>query len=128
MEKTFEKASRMKLRFHTTQGNLALEDLWDLSLTKLDAMFKKLNKTLKESDEDSLLSTKTSGDKIVEMQVTIVKHVVEVKLAEKEASENRAANKLKREKLIELLAKKQDANMETMSEADILKEIEGLTV
>lgn len=34
----YKQASKMKLRFATSKGNLSVEDLWDLSLPALDRL------------------------------------------------------------------------------------------
>ena len=40
----FEKASRLKLRFKTQNGIIAVDDLWDLTLDSLNTLAKALNK------------------------------------------------------------------------------------
>ena len=57
----FEYAVRNKVRF-PFKGMISVEDLWDLSLTNLDSIYKTLNKQIKQNDEESLLSTKTNID------------------------------------------------------------------
>ena len=82
----FEYATRNKVRF-PFKGMISVEDLWDLSLANLDSIYKTLNKQVKQSEEESLLSTKASVDTELEVQIAIVKHIVSVKLTEKEAAE-----------------------------------------
>ena len=74
-EKIFEYATRNKVRF-PFEGMISVEDLWDLSLTNLDSIYKTLNKQVKQSEEESLLSTKASVDTELEVQIAIVKHIV----------------------------------------------------
>ena len=73
--KIFEFATRNKVRF-PFKGMISVEDLWDLSLTNLDSIYKTLNKQVKQSEEESLLSTKASVDTELEVQIAIVKHIV----------------------------------------------------
>lgn len=58
--KLFELATRNKMRF-PFRGMISVEDLWDLSLTNLDSVFKILNAEAKKSEEESLLNTKSKG-------------------------------------------------------------------
>jgi hypothetical protein len=68
----FEKASKMKLRFSTTKGVLSTEDLWDLSLESLDRIAKNLYKQIKESEEISFISEKSSEDTLASIKLEIV--------------------------------------------------------
>ena len=79
-DQMFEVASRMKFRFHYN-GIIQVEDLWDLSLTSLDSIFKLLNSQIKNSQEESLLETQNKKDEETLTKIEIVKHVVSVKLA-----------------------------------------------
>ena len=74
-EKIFEFATRNKVRF-PFKGMISVEDLWDLSLTNLDTIYKTLNKQVKQSEEESLLCTKSNVDAELEVQIAIVKHIV----------------------------------------------------
>ena len=62
MSRLFELAVRKKYRF-PFRGQISVEDLWDLSITNLDSVFKTLNKEKKQSEEESLLSVKSEADK-----------------------------------------------------------------
>lgn len=119
----FEKASKVKLRFDY-RGVCTVEDLWDLSVKELDSIYKTINAKLKQSQEDSLLNTKTKEDEILKLQVDILKHVVEVKLAE--AREQAKERKIKKQKLTEILASKQDADLQGKSIDEIKKMIDEL--
>lgn len=116
----FEYAVRNKVRF-PFKGMISVEDLWDLSLTNLDSIYKTLNKQVKQSEEESLLNTKTDVDTELEVQIAIVKHIVSVKLAEQEAREKAAAKKAQREKIKAIIAKKEDEKLDDMSIDELRK-------
>ncbi len=52
----FENASKTKVRFETSKGEVSVEELWDLSLTSLDSIAKVISKELKEASEESFIS------------------------------------------------------------------------
>lgn len=57
----FEMASQFKFRYPYKVGLITTEDLWDLSLTQLDTVYKALSKEMHIilQDGDSLLYTKS---------------------------------------------------------------------
>jgi hypothetical protein len=122
----FEKAMRLKLRFETNKGILSTEDLWDLSLNDLNTMAKKLNKKLKLTNEEDFLKKVTKEDEILKLSFDIVIYVLNKKLEEEEKRADQLKREAKRDKIMEILAKKQDASLESKSEADLLKELEKL--
>ena len=125
VENIFEYASRNKVRF-PFKGMISVEDLWDLSLTNLDSIYKTLNKQVKQSEEESLLSTKASVDTELEVQIAIVKHIVSVKLAEKEAAEKATAKKAQKQKIMSIIATKQDEALQNSSIDDLKKMLDEL--
>ena len=125
VENIFEFASRNKVRF-PFKGMISVEDLWDLSLTNLDSIYKTLNKQVKQSEEESLLSTKASVDTELEVQIAIVKHIVSVKLAEKEAAEKVSAKKAQKQKIMSIIATKQDEALQNSSIDDLKKMLDEL--
>ena len=125
VENIFEYASRNKVRF-PFKGMISVEDLWDLSLTNLDSIYKTLNKQVKQSEEESLLSTKASIDTELEVQIAIVKHIVSVKLAEKEAAEKATAKKAQKQKIMSIIATKQDEALQNSSIDDLKKMLDEL--
>lgn len=121
----FEKASRVKLRYSTNRGVLSVEDLWDLSLEQLDPIAINLNKRLKESQTESFIKTRTKDT--TELKFNIVKHIIDVKLQEQEERIVAAEKKAKRQKILDLMAKKQDAELESKSYEELAKELEALS-
>lgn len=85
--KLFETATRNKMRF-PFRGMISVEDLWDLSLTNLDSVFKTLNAEAKKSEEESLLETKSKENEELSNKIEIVKYIVNIKLEEKKTREN----------------------------------------
>ena len=124
-EKIFEYATRNKVRF-PFKGMISVEDLWDLSLTNLDSIYKTLNKQVKQSEEESLLSTKASVDTELEVQIAIVKHIVSVKLAEKEASEKAHAKREQKQKIMSIIATKENEALQNSSIDDLKKMLDEL--
>jgi uncharacterized protein YfeS len=121
----FEVASRMKIRF-AYRGMITVEDLWDLSVQELDRIFQKLNKALKESKEESLLSPQAKEDSELAIAVAIVRHIVEVKLAEAAIALAAVERKAKKQKILAILADKQDDSLRNMSQEDLTKMLEDL--
>lgn len=115
----FEVATRKKYRF-PFRGSITSEDLWDLSLAQLDTVYKTLSKEAKtEKEEDSLMDDKKEDQDLMN-KLDIVKHVFNVKKTEAEVAVNAMEKKRQKERLLELIAQKQDAAL-----AD--KSIEELT-
>lgn len=121
----FEKATRLKLRFNY-KGVCTVEDLWDLSLKNLDSMFKELNSQLKTQKEESLLDTKSNEDTVLELKIAIIKHIVEVKLNENKAKTERLEKVARKQKLLEIIAEKQDEQLKNMSLDDLTKLVDEL--
>jgi len=122
----FEQAARLKLRFNTQKGNLTVEDLWDIPLTSaksvsLDGIARGLNRQLKDSAEESFVATPSKTNLALQVRFDVVKHVIAVRLSEREAAKNVAANKMRREKVAGIIAKKQDAALENLSIEELEK-------
>lgn len=121
----FEYATRNKLRF-PYKGQISVEDLWDLSLSSLDAVFKGLNKQLKTAKEESLLEIKSKEDEVLEIQIDIVKYIVAVKQGEAKDRLQAKENKEKKEKLLGILADKENEEYKNMTADEIRKLIAEL--
>lgn len=121
----FEKAARLKLRFDY-KGLCSVEDLWDLPLKALDAIYKALNTQNKARKEESLLEVQSEEDELLTLKINIVKRVVEVRLQEKKDRETLVARKEQKQKLLGIIAEKQDESLRSMSIEDLTKLVEGL--
>jgi hypothetical protein len=125
MAEMFEKASRMKLDF-PFKGSCSVEDLWDLSVTDLDSIYKTLNAERKAEKEESLLNAKTDESSEVDLQIDIVKHIVEIKLAEADERKTAGEKRIEKQKLLAILALKKAEALSSLSEEEIQKRIDAL--
>ena len=121
----FINATRNNYQF-PFRGMINVIDLWDLSLTNLDSVFKALNAEVKKSEEESLLNTKSKEDEEISNKIEIVKYIVSVKLDEKKKREDAKKNAEMRQRLLEIKAKRQDAALENMSDEDLDKALAEL--
>ena len=126
MEKNlFELAARCKYRF-PYRGQITIEDLWDLRPTDLDSVFKTLNAEAKKASEESLLEPKTEKDEELSNKIEIIKYIVSTKLAEQAAKESEKANKDKKQKLLAIKARREEAALENISDEQLNKMINEL--
>jgi hypothetical protein len=121
----FEKAVRQKLRFNY-KGICSVEDLWDLTVEELDSIYKNLRKQIKSLEGESLLNKKTKEDTTINLQIEIVEYIVKTKLQEAEARETAREKRAKKQKLLEVLASKEESELHGKSVEELKKEIEEL--
>lgn len=125
MNELFIRAIRGKYRF-SYKGMITVEDLFDLNAEGLNSIYKDLKAELKDEAEDSLLSNKTTADKIIEDKIEIVKYIFNLKKSEAEARLLEKDKKDQIEKLLAIKAAKQEEELRNMSVDDIDKMIEEL--
>lgn len=121
----FEYATREALRF-PYKGMQSVEDLWKLSLTELDSIYKTLNKQIKQSEEESLLDEKNDVDEVLEAQIAIIKHIVKVKKEEKVAKEKASAKNAQKQKIMSIIATKENEALQNSSIDDLKKMLDEL--
>lgn len=134
----FERASRKKLRFSSTRGDLTTEQLWDLPLqanakssgataADLDKLARAVNTELKSIEEGSFVALTPDPRKIdLELRLEILKHIIKSKLSDRAAAEERVAIAERKRKLYAALEAKEESELVGKSRADILAEIERL--
>lgn len=127
MTNLFEIATRKKFRF-PFKGQISVEDLWDLSVQNLDNVFKTLNAESKQAKEESLLSIKSDEDAILDAKIEIVKHIVNVKQTEAVQRQHAVAMREQKRKLQELIANKQDAELQGKSIEELQAMLSALDV
>ena len=121
----FEVAVKSKFRFEF-KGLISVEDLFDLNVKDLDSVFKTLNSQLKQVKEESLLEVKTKQDEELDVKIEIVKYIFELK---KEAENQRLKakeQKEKKQKIMEILANKEDESYNNMSKEELTKMLSEL--
>ena len=120
----FKQASKMKLRFATSKGNLSVEDLWDLSLPVLDKLAVSYDEELAKSPRKSFISNDSPKNDELELKFNIVKDIITDKLKEKaDQAKQKAAEKAK---LLDLLDKKQSEKLENLSEEELRQRLAEL--
>lgn len=121
----FEQAARDKLRFETKMGQLSVEDLWDLPLThaskaNLDDIAKGLYKQLKEDPNVSFVhKLQSSAVSKVQLCFDLVKHIIDVRLAEKEAAELARSNNEKKQRILAIIEGKEAEALSAKSVEDL---------
>lgn len=128
----FQLASRQKLRFETVQGAVTTEDLWDLPLTttsrtrvNLDEIAIGLDQQIKNMGETtSFVRKATRVNETLKLKFAIVKSIIDLRLEEQEAAEAVAENAQKKQRILEIIANKQDEELASKS-VDELKALVG---
>jgi hypothetical protein len=135
----FETATRKKFRFDSAKGELTAEQLWDLPLVAtstsgavkadLDSVARSINTELRSVTEESFVAIKAGTKQdTLEAKLEVVKHIIAVKLKEREDAKNASELAVRKNKLIEALASKEDEEMSKMSKDDIIKQLQQLGV
>lgn len=130
----FEKATRKAFRFPTGKGELTLEQVWQLPLTArgintldLDTVARTVNAELKALGEESFVNKGTNPRRgELQDKLDILKHIIEVKQTEAASAEKRVANAQERQKLLELLDKKNNQELEGLSKEEIQAKLDSL--
>lgn len=121
----FEKASRQKLRFDTSVGQITTEDLWALPLTSatgktnLDDIARGLHKQLKNGDDVSFVDVAKKSDAVAQLKFDIVKYVIETRLAENEAKSQASAKADKKQRILQIVSEREDDALRSASVDDL---------
>ena len=124
-------ASRQKFKFNSTKGLLSVEDLWDLPMqsqtgkASLDEIARELHNKLKEDTEISFVTPKSS-DTTVQQKFDIVKFIIDTRIAEREAAVNERARADRRAKLMEVIERKENDNLNNMNIEDLKKLLQDM--
>lgn len=116
----FEAATRRKYRF-PFRGLISVEDLWDIPMKNLDDVFKALNLQKKANNEESLIVTRSAEDVELEDKIKIVKYIYNFKLQEQNERLAAKEQKQKNQKILEIIARKQDEALEGKSIEELEK-------
>jgi uncharacterized protein YfkK (UPF0435 family) len=111
-----------KYRFEY-KGLISVEDLFDLKLEDLDAIYRDLKKQEQDLQVDSLIET-ADNPKIAEIDVKInvVKSVFNMKKAEIDARNKALQNKAQKQRILRIMQDKEDQELSEKS-VEELREI-----
>lgn len=122
----FEIAVRNKYRFPSGAGQVNVEDLWDLSVERLDNIYKKLKSELKQVEEESLLNKVTEADKEIQTKLEIVKYIFTTKTSEKENLLKAKEKSEMKQYLLSIVKQKQNAEYEGKTIEELQQMINNL--
>jgi hypothetical protein len=126
MNDIFAIAAKKKFRFKTNKGEVATEDLFDLSLENLDTIAVNLDETVSKAGRKSFITTRTPSSTEPTQKLDIVKSVIQFKQEENDVRKARAEKAAQRSFLKTLLEKKQIAQLEGLPLADIQAQLAAL--
>ena len=122
MNDIFQAASRQKLRFDTSKGPIAVEDLWDLPLSSqtgkpnLDAIAISLDAKLKTTSNVSFVDKARKSDPSTQLAFDVVKSIIDIKIIESEAASKAREIANKKQQILSIINQKED---QKLSEASI---------
>lgn len=128
----FEQAARQKLRFTTPVGMLTTEQVFDLPLENsraqldLDRLAQMIDGELSATSTKSFVKKTTDRNKVAQLRMDIVLHIIATKVDAKAEADKRATVAAERARLTDALTRAKDAALGAMSEADILKALAAL--
>ena len=119
----FEEASRLKLRFNLQQGNLTAEQLWDLKEESLIDYEETLEETADTfvKRKRRVSTIKTKEQKLTELRLAIVTHILDTKRAESEIQISERLTKEYNQKIMAILDQKREVSLQNMSEEELRK-------
>ena len=125
-------ASRKKLRIQTNRGMLSVEQLWDLSKEDIGELAKAIRKRINDqkgvtgdSELDFLKPSAQTEETIDELTFRILKDIYLTKQEEEDKAHRRAAARENNRKILELIAKKQDQELENKSIEELEKMLQN---
>lgn len=126
-ENLFEIATRNKMRFPSTKGELFVEDLWDLSDKDLDVVYKNLKDQEVKSSEESLLDDANVDPKLT-VAIGIVKYIFTTKRKEKLEAKELIDKKRNQQLYIDALSRRKLKDIDNMSVEELEAKIAELDV
>lgn len=122
----FKEASQQKLRFNTSKGQLSTENLWDLSIAELDKLALTLEKEYDNSAPSSFLKKRSPKDRTAKLSFDVVVDILNTKVALDDAAKDARETKEFNDRIISLIAEKQDEELKGKSIADLKKMLKKL--
>ncbi len=117
MSNIFEQASRLRIRFESSKGLLTMEDLWVLPLTgkgkevNLDDIARGLHRKIQATGEASFVNPVNEPDEKLTVAFEVVKHVISVLMAERDAAVLEAQRQEKKKLILAALAEAENKEL-----------------
>lgn len=126
----FELATRNGFRYQSAVGLLTTEDLWSLPLTStkgasLNDVAVRLHKQIRDLGEMSFIEPSPSATGL-EPQLEIVKCIIALRKEESQTRKDAAERAMKKKRIAELLAQKEDAELLSKSSDELRQLMESL--
>lgn len=127
----YKKASQQKLRIATSRGMLSVEQLWDLPKEEIGQLAIALRKRIKDArgingdgELDFLQPAEHSEESADELTFRILKDIYQTLQANEDSARRLAAKRERNRKLLEVIARKQDQELEGKSIEELEKMLE----
>lgn len=118
----YKQANRLGLRFNTNRGLLATEQLFQLSLADLDALAVSLE--ISQTGKKSFIRETSVGDEIAKLKFDVALDVLNTVMKEQKDARESLDNKRKNEKILALIAEKQDGALKEKT----VEELEAMLI
>lgn len=128
----FERASREKLRFKSTHGQITVEDLWCLPLINergglcLNTLAKNLSRQLRDENEENFVEPISPQKSLSLLKLEVVKHIIKVKIEERDSKTEELKKETKKKQILGILADKEENSLKNMSEQELRKMLDSL--
>lgn len=127
----YKKASQQKLRIATIRGMLSVEQLWDLPKEEIGQLAVALRKRIKDargingdSELDFLQPAEHAEETTDELTFRILKDIYQTLQTNEDSARRLAAKRQRNRKLLEVIARKQDQELEGKSIEELEKMLE----
>lgn len=118
----YKQANRLGLRFNTNRGVLATEQLFQLSLTDLDALAVSLE--VSQAGKKSFIRETSQDDEIAKLKFDVALDVLNTIMKEQKDAREMLQNKRKNEKILALIAEKQEGALKEKT----IEELEAMLI
>ncbi len=115
----YKEASRLGLRINTNKGALSVEQLWSLTLPQLDELAVSLEENVEKSISKTFLKKRTNKNKLAQLSFDIVLDILQTKMAEAEELQSASEIKKHNDKILTLIAEKQEADLKNLSAEEL---------
>ncbi len=111
----YKEGTMQKVRFTTSRGSLAQEQLFDLSVTDLNDVVVSLDEEYQKSGKKSFIVAKSTKDKLIKLKFDIALDVLNTKLDQAQEALTKKENKEHNERILTLIAEKKDESLKNKS-------------